>query len=440
MMSSTRPASGRRRARRPLRALAALAGTAAVSASAWAGTAAAAATHTARFDLPRAEATGAAPATDPWANLSPYYEVSTTGSVWPLAGAVGYGSANVAAWHTRVADIAVTPTGKGYWLLTPNGRVAAFGDAGFRGSPHLRHHAILAVELVSTSDGRGYWVVGQGGSVQAFGDAPHMGGLGGRSLPAPIVGLVPTSDDHGYWLVSAAGTATSFGDATALTGSVALDPGATIVGMTVSAGRTSNTGSTGGTGAWMAASDGAVYPLGTARSLGGLTHADQSVGSILATADGGGYWVVTHDGDLHPFGDAKRSWAPVTGFVHSVQTNGDRVVEWAMSQLGKPYRWGGTGPAAFDCSGLSMQSWGSVGVPIPRVAAAQYAAGPKVMLGNLVAGDLVYWATDPGRPATIQHVAIYLGGGQMVEAPYTGQVVSTSWIGGTGFLPYGTQP
>ncbi len=111
-----------------------------------------------------------------------------------------------------------------------------------------------------------------------------------------------------------------------------------------------------------------------------------------------------------------------------------------MAQIGKPYQWGGVGPQSFDCSGLVMESWLAAGVALPRVAADQYAAGTKVPMTGLVMGDLVYWASNPADPTTIEHVAMYIGGGHMVNAPYTGTVVRTDWIGGTGFVPLGTHP
>jgi cell wall-associated NlpC family hydrolase len=93
----------------------------------------------------------------------------------------------------------------------------------------------------------------------------------------------------------------------------------------------------------------------------------------------------------------------------------------AATQLGKPYVYGGSGPDSWDCSGLTQWAYGQVGVDLPRTAAEQYAAVPlKVPLGQLVPGDLLFWATDITDPSTIHHVAIYLGGGMMLAAPHTG--------------------
>jgi cell wall-associated NlpC family hydrolase len=93
----------------------------------------------------------------------------------------------------------------------------------------------------------------------------------------------------------------------------------------------------------------------------------------------------------------------------------------AESQLGKPYVYGGSGPDSWDCSGLTQWAYREVGVDLPRTAAEQYAAVPlKVPLGQLVPGDLLFWATNPTDPSTIHHVAIYLGDGMMLAAPHTG--------------------
>jgi cell wall-associated NlpC family hydrolase len=106
-----------------------------------------------------------------------------------------------------------------------------------------------------------------------------------------------------------------------------------------------------------------------------------------------------------------------------------RAVAFALAQLGKPYQWGATGPDSYDCSGLTQTAYADAGVSIPRVAAAQWYAGTHVGMGELQVGDLVFFATNLSDPGTIHHVAIYIGGGRMVEAPFTGSVVRISSIG-----------
>lgn len=93
------------------------------------------------------------------------------------------------------------------------------------------------------------------------------------------------------------------------------------------------------------------------------------------------------------------------------------AVQFAYAQLGKPYVYGGAGPNSYDCSGLTMRAWEAAGVSLPHNAAAQQASIPAVSLSSLQPGDLVFF----GSPA--YHVAIYIGGGRIIQAPHTGASV-----------------
>ncbi|HWD09986.1 MAG TPA: NlpC/P60 family protein, partial [Actinomycetota bacterium] len=93
------------------------------------------------------------------------------------------------------------------------------------------------------------------------------------------------------------------------------------------------------------------------------------------------------------------------------------AIQVAMAQIGKPYVWAGSGPADYDCSGLTMFSWGHAGVSLPHSAAGQYAMLPHVSRSDLQPGDLVFF----GSP--IHHVGMYVGNGNMVDAPETGEDV-----------------
>ena len=90
------------------------------------------------------------------------------------------------------------------------------------------------------------------------------------------------------------------------------------------------------------------------------------------------------------------------------------AVDTARAQLGKPYVYAGSGPDVFDCSGLTMYAWAAAGVSLSHNAEAQYLSLPHVSQSELQPGDLVFF----GNP--IHHVGIYVGGGTMIEAPYTG--------------------
>jgi len=100
-----------------------------------------------------------------------------------------------------------------------------------------------------------------------------------------------------------------------------------------------------------------------------------------------------------------------------------RAVAYTRAQLGKPYRWGGTGPGSFDCSGLTRAAWAAAGVSLPRTAAEQFRAGPHVPRGQVAAGDLVFYASD--GPSG-WHVALATSHNRMVEAPGQGERIRQS--------------
>jgi len=99
------------------------------------------------------------------------------------------------------------------------------------------------------------------------------------------------------------------------------------------------------------------------------------------------------------------------------------VVGIAMQYLGTPYVYGGASPGGFDCSGLVMYVFGQVGVSLPHNAAAQYGYGVPVSQSQLQAGDLVFFNG-------LGHVGIYIGGGQFIHAPHTGDFVKISSLSG----------
>jgi cell wall-associated NlpC family hydrolase len=105
------------------------------------------------------------------------------------------------------------------------------------------------------------------------------------------------------------------------------------------------------------------------------------------------------------------------------------VVGIAMQYLGIPYVWGGSSPGGFDCSGFVMYVYAQVGVSLPHNAAAQYGSGVPVSQDQLQPGDLVFFDG-------LGHVGIYIGGGQFIHSPHTGDVVkisslSDSWYAST---------
>ena len=101
---------------------------------------------------------------------------------------------------------------------------------------------------------------------------------------------------------------------------------------------------------------------------------------------------------------------------------GQRAIRYAVRQIGKPYRWGAAGPAAFDCSGLTSRAWEAGQVRVGRTSQQQWRQLPRVKLGQLRPGDLVVYFED----AT--HVGLYLGEGKVVHAPRPGSRVKVSPI------------
>ncbi|MDD3364313.1 MAG: NlpC/P60 family protein [Syntrophomonas sp.] len=110
--------------------------------------------------------------------------------------------------------------------------------------------------------------------------------------------------------------------------------------------------------------------------------------------------------------------------------NGSRIVEKATQYLGTPYRYGGSGPGGFDCSGFAKYVLGQFQVDLPRTAASQYGCGVAVAKGDLLPGDLVFFACSGG--SGIDHVGIYSGNSSFIHSssPHSGGVIYSSLING----------
>ncbi|MBV9794939.1 MAG: C40 family peptidase [Actinobacteria bacterium] len=118
-------------------------------------------------------------------------------------------------------------------------------------------------------------------------------------------------------------------------------------------------------------------------------------------------------------GAASSAPSSYTGSAAS-SSQGDIAADFALSQIGKPYQWGAAGPSTYDCSGLAMVAWAHAGVSILHYTGDQWDEGAHVPVDDMQRGDLVFYATNNADPATIHHVGIYIGDGEMVDAPYTG--------------------
>lgn len=116
-----------------------------------------------------------------------------------------------------------------------------------------------------------------------------------------------------------------------------------------------------------------------------------------------------------PAGDMDTTPAPSAGAA--------AAIAFAQAQLGEPYVWGGAGPNAWDCSGLTMKAWAAGGKTLPHWSVGQYRATTPVAASKLQPGDLVFWGDNATKPDTIFHVALYVGNGQIIHAPRTGRPV-----------------
>ncbi|HTR91255.1 MAG TPA: C40 family peptidase [Trebonia sp.] len=148
---------------------------------------------------------------------------------------------------------------------------------------------------------------------------------------------------------------------------------------------------------------------------GGFTVADASQGGGTANVTGTGSNSCTQNSVLASF------VAPNTIVA--------AAVSYAEAQLGKPYLWGGTGPAAYDCSGLVMMAYRAAGVTIPRTSQMQWQHLPHVPKSKVIPGDLVFFAGADGTAKKPGHVGLVIGKNTMIEAYATGFPIRISTFG-----------
>jgi peptidoglycan DL-endopeptidase CwlO len=130
-----------------------------------------------------------------------------------------------------------------------------------------------------------------------------------------------------------------------------------------------------------------------------------------------------------PSGSSAAGCVQTAGGVPLVQAPSQLVataISYAEQQLGKPYLWGGTGPDAFDCSGLVMVAYRSAGISIARTSEAQWATEVKVPASQVQPGDLVFFAGSDGTVTDPGHVGLVIGNGKMIEAFATGFPIRVS--------------
>lgn len=208
------------------------------------------------------------------------------------------GSFTVAMLPTS-ADVTVTSSGNGYWIVDTYGNVYTYGDARYFGTLHdVGVNVTNITGLVRTPDSGGYWIVGADGGVYAFGNARFYGSMGGQPMNAPVVGMAATKNGQGYWLVGADGGIFAFGNA-GFYGSMGGRPlNAPMVAMAPTPS---------GAGYWMAAKDGGIFAFGDAPFYGSMggQRLNYPVVDMDTTPDGQGYWMTAQDGGVFAFGNAQ---------------------------------------------------------------------------------------------------------------------------------------
>ncbi|MBX9246832.1 C40 family peptidase, partial [Actinotalea ferrariae] len=129
-----------------------------------------------------------------------------------------------------------------------------------------------------------------------------------------------------------------------------------------------------------------------------------------------------------------------TGSQRGSAAQGQSAVAWAVAQVGKAYGYGAVGPDAFDCSGLTSKAWAAAGVSINRTSRDQYRQVQKISYDAMRPGDLIFYGSVGSDPGSITHVAMFVGNGQMVEAPRPGVNVRVTKIRWAGTMPYAGRP
>ncbi len=237
-----------------------------------------------------------------------YIVVTATGGVSPFGSVPNAGSVPTKGDKTTGPVVGATLTANlgGYWLVSADGGVYSFGNAGFFGAADTVPLAKPIVGISGTPDSKGYWLVAADGGVFTYGDAGFYGscptaGSGCTKLMAPVVALAPTSDGKGYWEVSSDGGVFAFGNALFAGSAKTNSPNIPEVGIAASAGG----------GYWTVNANGTVSAFGNAPIVGDCTQAGSGcqnlhspIVGIQSTPDGKGYWLFGADGGVFTFGSA----------------------------------------------------------------------------------------------------------------------------------------
>ena len=244
-----------------------------------------------------------------------YWMLSEDGTVYAFGAAPVLGNAPVGA--RPAVHLEPTPSDGGYWVVDAAGHVFAFGDAAYLGGAGSMPAGEKVVSMSGTATAKGYWLFTNRGRVLAFGDAVTYGDMSRKSLNGPILASVATPDGRGYYMVASDGGVFTFGDAR-FAGSMGA--------IRLSAPVESLTANPNGSGYWLVASDGGIFSFGVSfyGSAGG-TRLNKPITGMVGNPTGNGYLLVGADGGIFAFGDmafkgslgSSPPPAPITGAATS---------------------------------------------------------------------------------------------------------------------------
>jgi hypothetical protein len=253
------------------------------------------------------------------------------------------------------ADQAVTVAASGYWMISRQGSVYAFGDVPYLGGVNSGD----AVDIEPTKSGQGYWTLGRNGVLTQFGDAPDFGdAFGGLVNGEQAVSISATPSNDGYWIFTDIGRALAFGAAPHLGDMSHIRLNGPVLG---------SISTPTGQGYYMVASDGGVFSFGDAQFYGsmGSTRLNAPVMGLVPDVDNVGYWLVARDGGVFAFD------APFLGSMGSIPLNKPVI---GMVGFGQGYLMVAEDGGIFNFSELPFRgSLGSNPPPSPIVAVASWA-------------------------------------------------------------------
>jgi hypothetical protein len=404
-----------------------------------------------------------------------YTLVGSDGGIFSFGDSQFKGSMGGKPLNQPMVAIVPTASGAGYWEVAADGGVFAFGDAVAPASnplPGMRLNA--PVVDAARAGANGLELVASDGGVFSLGGAPNVGSMGGRPLNAPMVDIVVSPSGRGYATVAADGGVFAFGDyqPPANNPLPAMAARGELHSPITAAARHGS-----GMGLILAGGDGGTFAIGGAPFIGsaaGLTLA-KPISGIALDPNGNGQWLSGRDGGVFAYGPGGGFFGnavsapscsaplPTTTGARIVQIakdirDGKAVTPWGGGPV--PYTWGGghgstAGPSlgtcdgyhgsiqpcpadktrGVDCSGFTRwvyklafgrDVFGGVNSN-KQLAAMNRVSSPQP-------GDLAFFGTSPSNTS---HVAIYIGNGRMIEAPYTGLNVRESAVSGhSGLVGY----